>query len=192
MSVAKIAFSAIILLSVSCAQKGGGIQQEAVSKGPQWRVDEKIWQNMEKGQGRLEVSLDRQKLVLRDRAGRVALETDCSTGIPGRETPTGTFRIKEMIVDKRSNKYGKYVSEETGEVVVEKSWEVRRKPPGTRYLGIAMPYWMRLTWQGVGIHVGEFHPGQRSSFGCIRMPEGIQPLVYEKSAVGMPVTIRRD
>lgn len=192
MCVVKIAFLVVALFLVSCAREGERVQTEAVAKGPQWRLDEKVWQDMAKGQGSLEISLDGQKLVMRDKAGRVAIETDCSTGIPGRETPTGTFRIKEMIVDKRSNKYGKYVSEETGEVVVEKSWEVSRKPPGTRYLGIAMPYWMRLTWQGVGIHVGKFHPGQRSSFGCIRMPEEIQPLIYEKSALGMPVRIRRE
>ena len=153
-------------------------------------MTEEVYQAMEKGKGTIEISLQEQKLLLLDAQGRVAIETDCSTGIPGRETPTGRFGIKEMIVDKRSNKYGKYVSKETGEVVVEKSWEVSRKPAGTRYLGIAMPYWMRLTWDGVGIHVGAFPRGHRSSFGCIRMPEKVQPLVYKKSRVGMPVTVR--
>lgn len=145
---------------------------------------------MTKGEGTIEISLQEQKLLLLDSLGRTAIEADCSTGIPGRETPVGQFRIKEMIVDKRSNKYGKYVSKETGEVVVEKSWEVAKKPSGTRYLGIAMPYWMRLTWDGVGIHVGKFPRGYRSSFGCIRMPEEIQPLIYQKSQSGMRVTVR--
>ncbi|MGJ8725762.1 MAG: L,D-transpeptidase family protein [Roseibacillus sp.] len=166
------------------------VEPAVPSTEPRWRVSEEIYEGMGEGKGSIEISLQQQKLLLLDSLGRVAIETDCSTGIPGRETPTGRFPIKEMIVDKRSNKYGKYVSKETGEVVVEKSWEVARKPAGTRYLGIAMPYWMRLTWDGVGVHVGAFPRGHRSSFGCIRMPEKVQPLVYQKCRIGMPVTVK--
>ncbi|WP_411847015.1 L,D-transpeptidase family protein [Roseibacillus persicicus] len=172
----------------SCGSVQSG--SRSASPEPSWRVDEEVYQTMERGEGAIEISLQDQRLTLRDDMGRTVIETDCSTGIDGRETPTGTFRIKEMIVDKRSNKYGKYVSKETGEVIVEKSWEVSQKPPGTEYLGIAMPYWMRLTWDGVGIHVGEFPKGYRTSFGCIRMPEEVQPLIYERSRLGMPVTVR--
>lgn len=187
-NVVKVAFGGVALLLASCGQL---IPEEpSVDEvTPRWTVSEQIYQGMEKGKGSIEISINEQKLVLRDEQGQAALETDCSTGIPGKETPTGTFRIKERIIDKRSNKYGKYVSTATGEVVVEKSWEVDRKPPGTHYLGIAMPYWMRLTWDGVGIHVGKFPRGYRSSFGCIRVPEGIQPRIFAKSATGMPVRI---
>ncbi len=196
MSVAKIALIFMGLLLCSCSQfvkvaPEEEAREEVDVRKPRWTVSEGAFLEMEKGEGSIEISLVEQKLTLRDKLGRRVIETDCSTGIPGRETPTGTFRIKEMIVDKRSNKYGRYLSKETGEVVVEKSWEVDRRPPGTRYLGIAMPYWMRLTWQGVGIHVGEFHRGEPSSFGCIRMPQGIQPRIYAKSAPGMPVRILR-
>ena len=176
----------VLFWGCSCA-----VPQQAVevSSQPTWQIEEEVYQSLQKGAGSIEISLQNQKLVLKDGVGRTALETDCSTGIPGKETPQGTFRIKEMIVDKRSNKYGKYVSTETGEVVVEKSWEVSARPPGTKYLGIAMPYWMRLTWDGVGIHVGKFPRGYRSSFGCVRIPEEIQPSLYAKSSSGMRVTI---
>lgn len=192
----KIAIGALLLGLCSCSQilqipqKAPPVAAVVDPTAPTWRVAEEVYQAMVPGKGSIEVSLQEQKLVLRDGAGEIALETDCSTGIAGRETPTGTFGIKEMIVDKRSNKYGRYVSIETGEVVVEKAWEVSKKPAGTKYRGIAMPYWMRLTWHGVGIHVGKFQRGQRSSFGCIRMPEGVQPLVYTKAKRGMLVTIR--
>ena len=187
-NVVKIAFCGVVLLLASCAQvKQDGPRVDEVT--PRWTVSEAVYEQMEQGKGSIEISLNAQKLVLRDAQGQAALETDCSTGIPGKETPTGTFLIKERIVDKRSNKYGKYVSTATGEVVVEKSWEVDKKPPGTRYRGIAMPYWMRLTWDGVGIHVGKFPRGYRSSFGCVRVPEEIQPRIFAKSATGMPVRI---
>lgn len=188
MTAVKIAFGLMAVALSSCTQFLV-VEPETPSTEPTWMVNEAVFRTMSKGEGSIEISLQQQRLVLKNEAGQVALETDCSTGIPGRETPKGTFRIKEMIVDKRSNKYGKYVSKETGEVVVEKSWEVARKPAGTEYLGIAMPYWMRLTWDGVGIHVGKFPRGSRSSFGCIRMPEEIQPRIYEKSALGMPVKV---
>jgi lipoprotein-anchoring transpeptidase ErfK/SrfK len=196
MVAGKIAFvvGAGLLTLPSCGvvQEAGAPQsslQEAEQK-PRFEVFEEVYRTMERGKGSIGISLAEQRLILRDGSGRVAIETDCSTGIEGRETPTGTFRLKKMRIDKRSNLYGKYVSKETGEVVVAKSWEVDGAPAGTKYLGTAMPYWMRVTWDGVGIHVGEFPKGYRSSFGCIRMPEKIQPQIYEKCRSGMRVTIR--
>lgn len=165
-------------------------EPEPLATEPRWSLVDDVYRELEAGEGTIEISLQEQTLVLRDERGRIAIETDCSTGIPGRETPVGNFSIQEMKVDKRSNKYGKYIDRETGEVVVEKSWEVPRRPAGTAYLGIAMPYWMRLTWDGVGIHVGQFPRGARSSFGCVRMPASIQPLIYRKSRSGMRVVIR--
>ena len=152
---------------------------------PRWEVNEDVYQAMTPGEGRIEIDREALRLTLYNSSNQAVITTDCSTGIDGRTTPYGSYRIKEMIIDKRSNKYGKYVSKETGEVVVEKSWEVSGPPPGTEYLGIAMPYWMRLTWSGVGIHVGQFPRGHRTSFGCVRMPEKVQPLIYQKCRVGM-------
>ena len=157
---------------------------------PRWNVNQAVYQEMKRGKGIIEIDQKELTLTLYDDAGQVAIKTDCSTGIDGRYTPNGNFTILEMIVDKRSNKYGKYVSKTTGEVVVEKSWEVPGPPPGTKYQGIAMPYWMRLTWDGVGIHVGKFPRGYRTSFGCIRMPEEVQPLIYQKCRKGMSVVIQ--
>jgi len=81
---------------------------------------------------------------------------------------------------KRSNRYGKYVDKDTKEVVVERAWEhTGPKPKGTVYQGILMPYWMRLTWYGIGMHVGKFDKRVRSSFGCIRVFEEAQPYIYK-------------
>ncbi|MEM9079426.1 MAG: L,D-transpeptidase family protein [Verrucomicrobiota bacterium] len=157
---------------------------------PTWTIHQSIYDALEPGTGHIEISLAEQRLTLLNPDGIPALETDCSTGIPGKSTPTGSFRILEMIVDKRSNKYGQYVSKETGEVVAAQSWTVSKPPPGSQFLGTPMPYWMRLTWYGVGIHVGNFPRGQRSSFGCIRMPADLQPLLYEKCRLGTRVTIQ--
>ncbi len=51
---------------------------------------------------------------------------------------------------------------------------------------------MRLTWWGVGMHVGEFPRHTRCSFGCVRVFRDAQPLIYQKVQVGTPVTIYQD
>ena len=52
-----------------------------------------------------------------------------------------------------------------------------------------MPYWMRLTWDGVGMHVGSFPKRTRCSFGCIRVFKKAQPWIYNKTRVGTEVTV---
>ena len=42
-------------------------------------------------------------------------------------------------------------------------------PSGTHYVGAPMKWFMRLTGEGVGMHVGIL-PGYPASHGCIRMP----------------------
>jgi hypothetical protein len=74
--------------------------------------------------------------------------------------------------------------------VIEKAWEHSGEvPAGCVYEGIAMPYWMRLTWYGVGMHVGKFKKRIRSSFGCIRVYQKAQLLIYQKTRIGTPVEI---
>jgi lipoprotein-anchoring transpeptidase ErfK/SrfK len=138
----------------------------------------------------IEISLADQRARVMDREGRVLLETQVSTGVAAHPTPTGTFRVLAKKVDKRSNIYGSYVDGQSGEVVVARAWtHVGPSPPGTLYRGISMPYWMRLNWGGVGMHVGDFSAGHRSSHGCIRVPEHVQPLIYAKALVGTTVEI---
>ena len=53
-----------------------------------------------------------------------------------------------------------------------------------------MPYWMRLTSYGIGMHVGAIpNPGSPASHGCIRMPEATARLVFASSRIGTPVKI---
>ena len=57
-------------------------------------------------------------------------------------------------------------------------------------LGAGTPrfYAMRLTDRGVGMHVGIL-PGYPASHGCVRLPEDIAALIYQKVKVGTPVVI---
>ena len=61
-------------------------------------------------------------------------------------------------------------------------------PEGGRFEGAQMRYWMRLTNDGVGHHIG---PVRRrpASHACVRGPANSVPIVYEKVKEGTRVDI---
>ena len=69
------------------------------------------------------------------------------------------------------------------------SLKIDSAPSGTHYVGAPMKWFMRLTDDGVGMHIGIL-PGYPASHGCIRMPADIAPLFYQKVKVGTPVEVR--
>ena len=157
---------------------------------PTFRVDEASYALADPAETRIVINLDAQSLRLIDRNGAVLVESDASTGVPGHETPVGTFEILEKLPTKRSNRYGRYVRPGTGEIVVAQAWtHPGPRPEDTVYEGIEMPLWMRVTWDGIGIHQGRFPRGMRSSHGCIRMPLAAQERIFAKSIVGTPVVV---
>lgn len=116
--------------------------------------------------------------------------TYVATGRSGFSSPTGTFRIMEKIVNKRSNRYGMIV-DSNGDVVNSNATAgVSSIPPGGHFLGAKMPYWMRLTGYGVGMHAGPIpHPGSPASHGCIRLPSDMAETIFQHAPVGARVTI---
>ncbi|MFZ4597206.1 MAG: L,D-transpeptidase [Terrimicrobiaceae bacterium] len=111
-----------------------------------------------------------------------------STGREGFATPTGSYKIIQKKEDYASNLYGDYV-DAAGNVVV-KNVGIKKDPmpPGTSFRGAPMPYWMRLTNGGVGMHRG-FLPGVPDSHGCIRMPEKMVKIFFANVSVGTPVRV---
>jgi hypothetical protein len=115
-----------------------------------------------------------------------------ATGKEGHGTRAGTYRIMEKIEDKYSNKYG-WIEDEFGNVVDGDAKVGDRVPKGMRYVPAPMPFWMRLTSYGIGMHGGLIpEPGKPASHGCIRMPKDFVPLVYDVVDVGTPVTITQE
>lgn len=56
-----------------------------------------------------------------------------------------------------------------------------------------MPYYMRLTGDGVGMHAGPIpNPGSRASHGCIRLPRAFAPILFASTSIGTPVKIVGD
>jgi lipoprotein-anchoring transpeptidase ErfK/SrfK len=112
-----------------------------------------------------------------------------SSGVPSRPTPPGSYRILEKIVDKSSNSYGKVFDVEGNQVDGETPGVV---PEGGKFVGAPMRYWMRLTWDGVGHHIGPLPRSRRAaSHACIRGPSAIMPIIYGKVKIGTPVTVEK-
>jgi lipoprotein-anchoring transpeptidase ErfK/SrfK len=115
-----------------------------------------------------------------------------ATGKEGFGTPAGDYTILEKVVNKHSTLYGRTV--DAAGNTVNRDADVRRHTPplGGRFLYAPMPYWMRLTWRGIGMHAGPIpRPGNPASHGCIRFPRPFAIQLYQIVRIGTPVRIIR-
>lgn len=112
-----------------------------------------------------------------------------SSGREGYDTPVGSYKILQKNPDHVSNLYGDYVDSAGNVLVRNVSPKKDPVPPGGRFAGAPMPFFMRLTNSGVGMHQG-FLPGVPDSHGCIRMPEKMVKLYYANVSIGTPVRVQ--
>jgi lipoprotein-anchoring transpeptidase ErfK/SrfK len=134
---------------------------------------------------RINLSSQRGFLLVND---EVAMDYRVSTGSSRHKTPTGDYKIIEKIRQKRSNLYGK-ILDASGEVVHSDA-DTRKDmvPAGGSFRGASMPYWMRLTRTGIGMHQGKVNR-RYASHGCIRTHYSAIPILYSKTKIGTPVTV---
>jgi predicted dithiol-disulfide oxidoreductase (DUF899 family) len=83
-----------------------------------------------------------------------------STGIEGRDTPTGIFSVLDKRPFYRSKKYD----------------------------NAPMPWMQRIDQYGVALH-GGYNPGYPASHGCIRLPVAFAKKLYSVTDLGTPVYI---
>jgi hypothetical protein len=135
----------------------------------------------------VKVSLATQRGFLMN-GDQVVMDYPVCSGTKSRPTPKGDYKVLEKIVDKSSNRYGKILDAEGKVVNSDADAYSDTIPEGGKFVGASMRYWMRLTWDGVGHHIG---PIRRypASHACIRGPSGTMPTVYSKMAVGSRVLV---
>jgi hypothetical protein len=92
--------------------------------------------------------------------GQLVAWSNISSGRPGHDTPTGSFTVSEKDVDHHSSLYD----------------------------NAPMPYFMRLTDGGVGLHAGQL-PGYPASHGCVRLPYAMARELYQHVESGTSVDI---
>ncbi len=152
-----------------------------------------VWKNEEllaqtnPGNSHIRIRLATQRGMLMN-GEQVVMDYPICSGTRSRPTPKGTFHILEKIVDKSSNRYGKIV-DASGSVVNGDADSLKDTiPAGGKFVGAPMRYWMRLTNDGVGHHIG---PVRRypASHACVRGPSKVMPTVYSKVKVGSMVII---
>ncbi len=121
----------------------------------------------------------------------LAMDYPISSGRSKYPTPTGNFRILEKIrSDKRSSTYGKIYDAEGTLVNGDADSRKDPVPEGGKYVGASMPYWMRITWDGVGMHRGRV-PRYPASHGCIRTYSKAVSTVFAKTRIGTRVSVVR-
>ncbi|MBA3830709.1 MAG: L,D-transpeptidase family protein [Chthoniobacterales bacterium] len=134
---------------------------------------------------RVSLSKQRAYLLLSD---EVVIDSPISSGKRARPTPTGSFHVLEKDKGHHSTVYGDF-RDASGRIVRRGvSMRIDSAPSGTHFVGAEMTWFMRLTGDGVGMHVG-FLPGYAASHGCIRMPSAAAEMFFNHVKVGTPVVV---
>ena len=147
------------------------------------------WRGEGKSITSVKINVDEQKARLYNGDEEIGW-TYVASGITSFPTPTGEFKVLEKIADKVSNLYGKGF-DAAGKLVNSDFKQGRDLlPPGGSFEPAKMTYFMRLTGDGVGMHIGAIpRPGRRASHGCIRLPSKFAGTIFKNISVGTPVTI---
>ena len=133
------------------------------------------------------ISLPKQRAFLMT-GDQIVIDSPISSGKRGHSSPTGHFSVLEKDPNHRSNIYGDFVDRSGRTVRAGISAKIDAAPSGTHYVGASMKWFMRLTAEGVGMHIGIL-PGYPASHGCIRMPSDGAKLFYDHVKVGTPADV---
>lgn len=137
---------------------------------------------------RITIDLGLQRAFLY-KGDQIALDYPVSSGNNSFPTPPGNYQVLEKLATgKESNLYGKIYDAEGELVKTNANSKTDPIPEGGSFKGAGMPYWMRLTWDGVGMHRGKV-PRYPASHGCIRIYSKAVSTVYSHTSVGTPVNI---
>jgi len=120
---------------------------------------------------------------------KVAADWPVSTGVEGRATTPGEYKVLEKKKDHASGRFGSILDSNGNTLVSDADSRTHTVPEGGKWVGSPMPNWMRLTDYGMGMHTGIVSPGTRLSHGCIRMPEYMAFRLFYLVEVGFPVTV---
>ena len=120
-----------------------------------------LWRDVPESAGaeRVVVSLTDQ-LAYVYRGDTLMAVATISSGVPGRDTPTGIFAVRGKTPMYRSKKYD----------------------------NAPMPFAQFIDEYGVAMHAG-YNPGHPASHGCIRLPSAFAKKLYTVTGVGTPVYI---
>jgi lipoprotein-anchoring transpeptidase ErfK/SrfK len=158
-----------------------------ISRQEPLKVNQSVLKQATPDNVHVRVSLPKQRAYLMV-GDEIAAVSPISSGKAGHDTPRGNFSVLEKDPDHRSSIYGDFVDRSGRVVRAGISAKIDSAPSGTHYVGASMRWFMRLTGEGVGMHVGIL-PGYPASHGCIRMSSDGAKLFYDTVKIGTPVTV---
>lgn len=186
-------FSHLLVAQQQSTQKKQKKASELIGKQDPPKVIPRVLERATPENISITVSLSKQRayLIVGDEVG---IDTPISSGKRAGMTPKGVFVVAEKDADHRSSLYGDFVNKSGQVVRGGVSTKIDSAPSGTSYRGASMRWFLRLGMPGTkdgraeGMHTGHL-PGYPASHGCVRLPEDIARMIYEKVVVGTRITI---
>ncbi len=160
---------------------------ELINKQAPININQALYDSLTPDDSHIVVSLARQRAYLLQ-GDQIAIDTPISSGKRAGMTPAGQFSVLEKDKDHRSSVYGDFKDRAGRTVRAGVSVRIDSAPSGTHFVGAPMVWFMRLTGDGVGMHIGIL-PGYPASHGCIRMPPQSAEMFYNRVKIGTPVEV---
>ena len=185
-----IVVAAVALAGLARAQLFGPKMKkpgELIQKQAPMKVNQDLLKQATPDTAHIVVSIPKQRAYLMIREEIVA-DAPVSSGKRGHETPRGHFTVMEKDPNHHSSLYGDFVDGSGRVVRAGVSAHIDSAPSGTHFAGAAMKWFLRLTGEGVGMHIGIL-PGYPASHGCIRESVDGAKLFYDHAKVGTPVDV---
>ena len=151
------------------------------------KVNQSLLKQATQNNTRIVVSIPKQRTYLMI-GDQVVADGPVSSGRRGHETPHGHFNVMEKDPNHHSSLYGDFVDGSGRTVRAGVSARSDSAPSGTHFAGASMKWFLRLTGEGVGMHIGIL-PGYPASHGCIRESVDGAKLLYDYAKVGTPVDV---
>jgi lipoprotein-anchoring transpeptidase ErfK/SrfK len=151
------------------------------------KVNQSLLKQATQDNTRIVVSIPKQRAYLMI-GDQVVADGPVSSGRRGHETPHGHFTVMEKDPNHHSSLYGDFVDGSGRTVRAGVSARSDSAPSGTHFVGAPMKWFLRLTGEGVGMHIGIL-PGYPASHGCIRESVDGAKLFYDHAKVGTSVDV---
>jgi lipoprotein-anchoring transpeptidase ErfK/SrfK len=158
-----------------------------ISKQAPLKVNQSLLKQATPDNTRIVVSIPKQRAYLMI-GDQVVADGPVSSGRRGHETPHGHFTVMEKDPNHHSSLYGDFVDSSGRTVRAGVSARSDSAPSGTHFAGAPMKWFLRLTGEGVGMHIGIL-PGYPASHGCIRESVDGAKLLYDYAKVGTSVDV---
>ena len=161
---------------------------DLIKKQAPLQVDQALLARISPEDVHIIVSLGKQRAYLMV-GEQIVVDSPISSGKSGHTSPSGSMKVLEKDPTHHSSLYGDFVDSSGRIVRAGVSLHIDSAPSGTHFQGAEMRWFMRLTDEGVGMHVGIL-PGYPASHGCIRMPSDGAKLFFDHVKIGTPVEVQ--